>query len=51
MAIKKAIQIKEPVIRNSANEIKKPSALSTSKIAKDLTDSLRSMGLVGMAAP
>ena len=51
MAIKKAVQIGEPVIRKVAIAIKNPLAPSTRKIVKDLTDSMRSMGLVGMAAP
>ncbi len=51
MAIKKAVQIGEPVIRKIAKKVTNPTSSSTHTIIKDLTDSMRSMGLVGMAAP
>lgn len=51
MAIIKAVQIGEPVIRKVAKKVTKPLGLSVHKVIKDLTDSMRSMSLVGMAAP
>jgi len=51
MAIKKAVQIGEPVIRNIAKKVKNPFSPSTRAIIQDLTDSMRSASLVGMAAP
>lgn len=51
MAIKKAVQIGEPVIRKVAQRVKNPKSTATRTIIQDLTDSMRSAGLVGMAAP
>lgn len=51
MAIIKAVQIGEPVIRKVAKKVQSPLAGQTRKVVKNLIDSMRSMGLVGMAAP
>ena len=51
MAIKKAVQIGDPVIRKVAKKVTDPQSRATQKIVKDLVDSMRSAGLVGMAAP
>lgn len=49
MAIRRAVQIGEPSIR--AKSVTAAGGAATKKIARDLIDSMRHYGLVGMAAP
>lgn len=51
MIVKYATQIGAPVIRAKAKPVRSPTSLRTKKIVRDLIDSMRYHGLVGMAAP
>lgn len=51
MIHKKATQVGNPLIRAKAKRVADPKATSTKKVVKDLIDSMRHHGLVGMAAP
>jgi len=51
MIIKNATQIGNPVIRAKAKPVKLATSPRTKKIVRDLIDSMRYHGLVGMAAP
>jgi len=51
MIIKKASQVGEPVIRTRAKRVSDMQSKDVQKTIKDLTDSMRHHGLVGMAAP
>ncbi len=51
MAIKKTIQIWNPILAKKAKTIKDIHAPDTKKLIKDLIDSMRANNLVGMAAP
>ena len=51
MVIKNATQVGNPTIRARAKRVSNPTAAATRKLVKDLIDSMRHHGLVGMAAP
>ena len=51
MIIKNVTQIGDPVIRAKAKPVAALTSPRTKKIARDLIDSMRHHGLVGMAAP
>lgn len=51
MIIKKATQVGNPIIRKKSNKVTDISSKETKKIVRDLIDSMRHHGLVGMAAP
>ena len=51
MIIKNATQIGSPVIRGKARPVKAIVSRQTKRIVRDLIDSMRYHGLVGMAAP
>jgi|CXWL01.1.fsa_nt_gi peptide deformylase len=51
MVIRKITQVGSPVIRARAKKVTRPTSKETRRVIKDLTDSMRSHGLVGMAAP
>jgi peptide deformylase len=51
MIIKSATQIGAPVIRVKAKLVRSATSSQTKKIVRDLIDSMRYQGLVGMAAP
>lgn len=51
MIIKSTTQVGNLVIRKKSQRVVDTSSASTKKIIKDLTDSMRHHGLVGMAAP
>jgi peptide deformylase len=51
MIIKNVTQIGAPVIRAKAKPVRSATAPRTKKIVRDLIDSMRHHGLVGMAAP
>jgi len=51
MIIKKATQIGNPVIRQEAEAVADVESKETKEIVKNLVDSMRYHGLVGMAAP
>lgn len=51
MVIKKTIQLGNPIIRRKSKIVKNIKSKPVQKIVKDLVDSMRHHGLVGMAAP
>lgn len=51
MIVKRVSQIGEPVIRARAKPVALPVPPRAKKVARDLVDSMRHYGLVGMAAP
>lgn len=51
MAVKKAVQVGNPIIRTVAKLVLKFSTKKVSGTIKNLTDSMRHYGLVGIAAP
>ena len=51
MAVRKTIQAGNPVIRAKAQKIKLPLDKTTRRVIADLIDTMRSAGLVGIAAP
>jgi peptide deformylase len=51
MIIKNATQIGAPVIRAKAKPVRSATSAQTKKIVRNLIDSMRYHGLVGMAAP
>jgi len=51
MIIARATQIGNPLIRKKAKPVRPVVSARTKKIVRDLTDSMRYHGLVGMAAP
>ncbi len=51
MATKRTVQIGNPAIRTKSVPVPLPASASVKKIVRDLVDSMRANGLVGMAAP
>jgi len=51
MSVKKTTQVGNPVIRAKAKQVKNQDSVKIRKVVRDLTDSMRACGLVGMAAP
>lgn len=51
MTIKKTTQVDDPVIRTKAKNVTNPNSKTVKRVIRDLTDSMREHGLVGMAAP
>lgn len=51
MAIKKTVQVGDPVIRAKAKPVKDFKTAATKRVIRDLTDTLRAHNLVGIAAP
>ena len=51
MVKRKAIQVGDPIIRRKSREVKDISSKKVKRIIRDLIDSMRFHGLVGMAAP
>lgn len=51
MIIKSVTQVGNPLIRSKSKAVKNITSKEVKKIVKDLTDSMRYHGLVGMAAP
>ncbi len=51
MVIKSVTQVGNEVIRARSKKVVRPKSATTRKVVKDLTDSMRHHGLVGMAAP
>jgi len=51
MAVKKTSEIGSPVIRSKTKAVKGIGNLKVKRVIKDLKDSMRKYGLVGMAAP
>jgi peptide deformylase len=51
MAIRKTVQVGNPVIRAKAQKVKVPLDKINQRIVTDLVDTMRSAGLVGIAAP
>jgi peptide deformylase len=51
MIIKNATQIGSPIIRTKAKSVRSAKSAPTKKIVRNLIDSMRYHGLVGMAAP
>jgi len=51
MAIRKTIQIGEPVLRETTKSVEKYDDSFVTQVITDLVDTMRDVGLVGMAAP
>lgn len=51
MILKKATQVGNPIIRRKSKKVIDVTSTKTKKVVRDLVDSMRHHGLVGMAAP
>jgi peptide deformylase len=49
--IKQAVQVGNPIVRKQSKPVRDPKAPNVRKLVRDLADSMRHYGLVGMAAP